>query len=123
MRYFDKKEMFENLKVGDHYYKGRVVDFEFETIDDDFPRYTDFNESVDDVDQLIDNQYDDFSDCYMVIDEYEVYQSPLVQLKRRKTKIWVNYYGTMTPFMLRTDDGFKFVDDDWKIIDQPTICL
>lgn len=59
MRYVDKKEMFENLKVGDHYYKGRVVDFEFETIDDDFPRYTDFNESVDDVGL---NQYTDHID-------------------------------------------------------------
>lgn len=123
MRYTDKREMFENLKVGDKYYKGRVVDFDFETIDDDFPRYTDFDESVNDVDQLIDQQYDDFSDCYMVIDEYEVYQSPLGQLKGRKTKTWVNYFGVITPFCMRTNDGVKFVNNNWEIVDQPTISL
>ena len=122
--------MLNEFNIGDVYYRAQVRDFEGCLIDQDFPRFTTLKESLKQAIKSTDDDYDDFSDCFIFINEYKVFKSDKTDtgIKKLPVRKWILYYGELLPFAIKSDpedikSKWIFVDKNWKPLEDDTKAL
>ena len=118
------------FNIGNVYYKAQVRDFEGCLIDQDFPRFTTLKESLKQAIKSTDEDYDDFSDCFIFISEYKVFESKDTDtgIKKLPIRKWILYYGELLPFAIKSNSEdpkskWIFVDKNWKPLEDDTKAL
>lgn len=102
----------DTFQVGERYFRACVRDFEYDVLDDDFPRFTEIQESLEQAIKQTDEDFDDFSDCYIFITEYVRMYDELDECVCNKAmRVYIDFYGELKLFKERINGKWKFNED------------